>query len=100
MTLASFQKGYHNKLFTDGSLDLVIRNAELIDDGEYMCVAENRAGRDSAFVTLDVQRIPEIGPNTNCIPTPENNQCTATPIESGALTLTCNATGDPPPTIR
>lgn len=51
-------------------------------------------------VTLDVQKLPVIGPNANCIPSLENNQCTATPVESGSLTLTCNATGDPPPTIR
>ena len=71
-----------------------------MDDGDYTCLALNPAGRDSSSVKLDVQKIPVIGPNADCIPTPENNQCKVTPIESGKLTLKCNATGDPPPTIR
>ncbi|CAK8691082.1 unnamed protein product [Clavelina lepadiformis] len=82
-----------------GSSELIIENSQLTDDDDYFCLAVNPAGRDISSMTLDVQRRPAIF-NPSCVPTTKNNLCNANPIESGSLKLTCNATGDPKPTIR
>uniref|UniRef100_H2YT93 Ig-like domain-containing protein n=1 Tax=Ciona savignyi TaxID=51511 RepID=H2YT93_CIOSA len=83
-----------------GSSELRIRNTELTDDGQYFCTAMNPAGSDSSAIMLDVQSHPTLNPLDICIPSIANNNCTVTPIELGRLSLPCNASGDPKPTIR
>ena len=88
-----------SQIILAGSSELIIENSQLTDDDDYFCLAVNPAGRDISSMTLDVQRRPAIF-NPSCVPTTKNNLCNANPIESGSLKLTCNATGDPKPTIR
>uniref|UniRef100_F6ZIH2 Hemicentin-1 n=1 Tax=Ciona intestinalis TaxID=7719 RepID=F6ZIH2_CIOIN len=85
---------------TAGTSELRIRNTQLSDDDLYVCNAVNPAGRDSSSVTLDVQSRPSLDLLDICVPSVTNNNCTLTPVELGRLTLPCNASGDPRPTIR
>nr|XP_018668081.2 hemicentin-1 [Ciona intestinalis] len=93
-----------NERFTSlngaGTSELRIRNTQLSDDDLYVCNAVNPAGRDSSSVTLDVQSRPSLDLLDICVPSVTNNNCTLTPVELGRLTLPCNASGDPRPTIR
>ncbi|XP_016896973.1 neural cell adhesion molecule 1a [Cynoglossus semilaevis] len=72
----------------DGS-ELVIEGVTKLDEGEYTCIAKNKAGEKSTEVSLNVFVPPKI--------TYLNNQ-TASEFEE-QVTLTCEATGDPTPTI-
>lgn len=73
-----------------GGQTLHIRRAEVSDTGQYVCRAINVAGRDDKNFHLNVYVPPTIeGPETEVI------------VEtiSNPVTLTCDATGIPPPTI-
>ncbi|KAJ8038941.1 Hemicentin-1 [Holothuria leucospilota] len=71
--------------------DLVIRSANIYDQGEYMCVAANEAGSDSMPVTLEVGSEPRIIHASSQYISGEYGQ---------NVTLSCLAEGHPEPTIR
>ncbi|XP_059382355.1 neural cell adhesion molecule 1-like isoform X9 [Carassius carassius] len=72
----------------DGS-ELTIKDVTKLDDGDYQCIARNKAGERSKEVSLNVFVQPKI--------TFLENQ-TASELEE-QITLTCEATGDPTPNI-
>ncbi|KAM5295481.1 hemicentin-1 isoform 3-T3 [Glossophaga mutica] len=79
----------HVAVLADGQM-LHIRKAEVSDTGQYVCRAINIAGRDDKNFHLNVYVPPSIeGPETEVV------------LEtiSNPVTLTCDATGIPPPTI-
>ncbi|XP_072885672.1 neural cell adhesion molecule 1-like isoform X8 [Hemitrygon akajei] len=75
-------------LSEDGS-ELTINKVGKQDDGEYICIAQNKAGDFEMEITLQVFVKPEI--------TYAENK-TVVELES-QITLTCEAKGDPTPTI-
>ncbi|NWS24622.1 NCAM1 protein, partial [Polioptila caerulea] len=72
----------------DGS-ELVIRKVDKSDEAEYICIAENKAGEADATIHLKVFAKPKI--------TYVENK-TAMELED-QITLTCEASGDPIPSI-
>ncbi|XP_058613482.1 neural cell adhesion molecule 1a isoform X6 [Onychostoma macrolepis] len=72
----------------DGS-ELTIKDVTKLDEGDYQCIATNKAGERSEEVSLNVFVQPKI--------TFLENQ-TASELEE-QITLTCEATGDPTPNI-
>ncbi|NXK87151.1 NCAM1 protein, partial [Formicarius rufipectus] len=72
----------------DGS-ELVIRKVDKSDEAEYVCIAENKAGEADATIHLKVFAKPKI--------TYVENK-TAMELED-QITLTCEASGDPIPSI-
>uniref|UniRef100_A0A670KFL9 Neural cell adhesion molecule 1 n=1 Tax=Podarcis muralis TaxID=64176 RepID=A0A670KFL9_PODMU len=72
----------------DGS-ELTIRKVEKNDEAEYLCIAENKAGEHDATIHLKVFAKPKI--------TYVENK-TAMELED-QITLTCEASGDPIPSI-
>ncbi|XP_032565628.1 neural cell adhesion molecule 1 isoform X5 [Chiroxiphia lanceolata] len=72
----------------DGS-ELVIRQVDKSDEAEYICIAENKAGEADATIHLKVFAKPKI--------TYVENK-TAMELED-QITLTCEASGDPIPSI-
>ncbi|XP_036380892.1 neural cell adhesion molecule 1a isoform X3 [Megalops cyprinoides] len=72
----------------DGS-ELIIKDVKKVDAGEYICIAKNKAGTKEQEVSLNVFVQPKI--------TFLENQ-TASELEE-LITLTCEATGDPTPSI-
>nr|XP_012807460.2 hemicentin-2 [Jaculus jaculus] len=72
---------------------LHVEPARAAHSGHYSCVAENVAGRAERRFALSVQVPPELLGNSD----PLTNVTTAL---HGPLTLLCEATGTPPPTIR
>ncbi|XP_048471366.1 neural cell adhesion molecule 1a isoform X6 [Rhincodon typus] len=72
----------------DGS-ELTINKISKRDDGDYICIAQNKAGDAELEITLQVFVKPEI--------TYVENK-TAVELEE-QITLTCEAKGDPTPTI-
>ncbi|XP_067280359.1 neural cell adhesion molecule 1a isoform X3 [Pseudorasbora parva] len=72
----------------DGS-ELTIKDVRKLDEGDYQCIARNKAGEKSEEVALSVFVQPKI--------TFLENQ-TASELEE-QITLTCEATGDPTPNI-
>uniref|UniRef100_A0ACB8EYJ4 Neural cell adhesion molecule 1 n=1 Tax=Sphaerodactylus townsendi TaxID=933632 RepID=A0ACB8EYJ4_9SAUR len=72
----------------DGS-ELTIRRVEKNDEAEYICIAENKAGEHDATIHLKVFAKPKI--------TYVENK-TAMELED-QITLTCEASGDPIPSI-
>uniref|UniRef100_A0A673K1T7 Neural cell adhesion molecule 1-like n=1 Tax=Sinocyclocheilus rhinocerous TaxID=307959 RepID=A0A673K1T7_9TELE len=106
MTLACYADGYPEPTVTwargnivlesdgkyslneDGS-ELTIKDITKLDEGDYQCIARNKAGERSEEVSLNVFVQPKI--------TFLENQ-TASELEE-QITLTCEATGDPTPNI-
>ncbi|XP_017575329.1 neural cell adhesion molecule 1a isoform X3 [Pygocentrus nattereri] len=106
VTLACYADGYpeptvtwtHNNvvlvpdekysLNEDGS-ELTIKDVKKVDEGDYFCIARNKAGAKEEEVSLNVFVQPKI--------TYLENQ-TASELEE-QITLTCEATGDPTPSI-
>uniref|UniRef100_A0A8C3YS46 Hemicentin-1 n=1 Tax=Catagonus wagneri TaxID=51154 RepID=A0A8C3YS46_9CETA len=79
----------HLEILADGQM-LHIRKAEVSDTGQYVCRAINVAGRDDKNFHLNVYVLPSIeGPEKEVIMETISNP----------VTLTCDATGIPPPTI-
>ncbi|XP_045870729.1 neural cell adhesion molecule 1 isoform X12 [Meles meles] len=76
-------------IFSDDSSELTIRKVDKSDEAEYVCIAENKAGEQDASIHLKVFAKPKI--------TYVENQ-TAMELEE-QVTLTCEASGDPIPTI-
>ncbi|XP_053942796.1 neural cell adhesion molecule 1 isoform X8 [Cuculus canorus] len=72
----------------DGS-ELVIKKVDKSDEAEYICIAENKAGEQDATIHLKVFAKPKI--------TYVENK-TAMELED-QITLTCEASGDPIPSI-
>ncbi|XP_034463051.1 neural cell adhesion molecule 1a isoform X8 [Hippoglossus hippoglossus] len=72
----------------DGS-ELEIKDVTKVDEGEYTCIARNKAGEKAEEVSLNVFVQPKI--------TYLNNH-TASEFDE-QVTLTCEASGDPTPTI-
>lgn len=82
------ESGDKYSLNEDGS-ELLIRNVKKVDEGEYTCIARNKAGEKSQEVSLKVFVPPKI--------TYLNNQSALEFDEQ--VTLTCEASGDPTPNI-
>ncbi|XP_057346809.1 neural cell adhesion molecule 1 isoform X25 [Manis pentadactyla] len=76
-------------VFSDDSSELTIRKVDKGDEAEYVCIAENKAGEQDASIHLKVFAKPKI--------TYVENQ-TAMELEE-QVTLTCEASGDPIPSI-
>ncbi|XP_035290752.1 neural cell adhesion molecule 1a isoform X3 [Anguilla anguilla] len=72
----------------DGS-ELIIKDVKKVDEGDYTCIAKNKAGETEREISLNVFVQPKI--------TFLENQ-TASELEE-QITLTCEATGDPTPSI-
>ncbi|XP_074160349.1 neural cell adhesion molecule 1 isoform X15 [Sminthopsis crassicaudata] len=75
--------------FNEDSSELTIRRVDKSDEAEYVCIAENKAGEQDASIQLKVFAKPKI----NYV---ENK--TAMELEE-QITLTCEASGDPIPSI-
>ncbi|XP_042287356.1 neural cell adhesion molecule 1a isoform X12 [Thunnus maccoyii] len=82
------EMGDKYSLNEDGS-ELVIKDVKKVDEGDYTCIAKNKAGEKTEEVSLNVFVQPKI--------TYLNNQ-TASEFDE-QVTLTCEASGDPTPTI-
>ncbi|XP_074468279.1 neural cell adhesion molecule 1a isoform X11 [Sebastes fasciatus] len=82
------ETGDKYSLNEDGS-ELVIKDVKKVDEGDYTCIAKNKAGEKAEEVSLNVFVQPKI--------TYLNNQ-TASEFDE-QVTLTCEASGDPTPTI-
>ncbi|KAL1775484.1 hemicentin-1 isoform X4 [Sigmodon hispidus] len=79
----------HVEILTGGQM-LHIKRAEVSDTGQYVCRAINVAGRDDKNFHLNVYVPPTIeGPEREVV----------VEIVSNPVTLTCDATGIPPPII-
>uniref|UniRef100_H2YT90 Ig-like domain-containing protein n=1 Tax=Ciona savignyi TaxID=51511 RepID=H2YT90_CIOSA len=76
--------------FVNRNQTLRINSALVSDTGSYKCIAINVAGDASKDFDLDVHVPPSIEGE-------ESNNVTVT--LGGAVTLTCDVSGDPPPTI-
>ncbi|XP_076836877.1 neural cell adhesion molecule 1a isoform X3 [Brachyhypopomus gauderio] len=72
----------------DGS-ELTIKDVKKVDEGDYVCIARNKAGEKQEEISLNVFVQPKI--------TFLENQTTSELEEQ--ITLTCEATGDPTPSI-
>ncbi|XP_061103763.1 neural cell adhesion molecule 1a isoform X2 [Conger conger] len=72
----------------DGS-ELIIKDVKKVDEGDYTCIAKNKAGETDKEISLNVFVKPKI--------TYLENQTTSELEEQ--ITLTCEATGDPTPNI-
>ncbi|XP_030602967.1 neural cell adhesion molecule 1a isoform X7 [Archocentrus centrarchus] len=82
------ETGDKYSLNEDGS-ELVIKHVTKVDEGDYTCIAKNKAGEKTEEVSLNVFVQPSI--------TYLSNQ-TASEFDE-QVTLTCEASGDPTPTI-
>lgn len=82
------ETGDKYSLNEDGS-ELVIKDVKKVDEGDYTCIAKNKAGEKSEEVSLNVFVQPKI--------TYLSNQ-TASEFDA-QVTLTCEASGDPTPSI-
>ncbi|XP_062262059.1 neural cell adhesion molecule 1a isoform X4 [Platichthys flesus] len=82
------ETGDKYSLNEDGS-ELEIKDVTKVDEGEYTCIAKNKAGEKAEEVSLNVFVQPKI--------TYLNNQ-TASEFDE-QVRLTCEASGDPTPTI-
>ncbi|XP_018544801.1 neural cell adhesion molecule 1a isoform X6 [Lates calcarifer] len=82
------ETGDKYSLNEDGS-ELVIKDVKKVDEGDYTCIAKNKAGEKAEEVSLNVFVQPKI--------TYLNNQ-TASEFDEKVI-LTCEASGDPTPDI-
>ncbi|XP_046723245.1 neural cell adhesion molecule 1a isoform X11 [Silurus meridionalis] len=106
VTLACYADGYpeptvtwtHNNILlldnekyglNDDGSELTIKDVKKLDEGDYTCVAHNKAGEKQEDISLKVFVQPKI--------TYLKNQ-TASELEEQTV-LTCEATGDPTPSI-
>uniref|UniRef100_A0A3Q4H7Z7 Neural cell adhesion molecule 1a n=1 Tax=Neolamprologus brichardi TaxID=32507 RepID=A0A3Q4H7Z7_NEOBR len=82
------EDGDKYSLNDDGS-ELLIKHVTKVDEGDYTCIAKNKAGEKTEEVSLSVF----VQPNITYL----SNQ-TASEFDD-QVTLTCQASGDPTPTI-
>ncbi|KAM4722858.1 hemicentin-1 [Rhinophrynus dorsalis] len=83
-------EGKHYRLLSNGR-SLQILNTQLMDTGRYICVVENSAGSAQKSFNLNVYVPPGvIGSNLENV----------TVVETNFISLTCEVTGFPPPTIN
>uniref|UniRef100_A0A3B4FWD3 Neural cell adhesion molecule 1-like n=1 Tax=Pundamilia nyererei TaxID=303518 RepID=A0A3B4FWD3_9CICH len=82
------EDGDKYSLNEDGS-ELLIKHVTKVDEGDYTCIAKNKAGEKAEEVSLSVF----VQPNITYL----SNQ-TASEFDD-QVTLTCQASGDPTPTI-
>ncbi|XP_042566264.1 neural cell adhesion molecule 1-like [Clupea harengus] len=75
--------------FSEDGAEMTIRDVRKLDEGEYTCIASNKAGKSDQELSLRVFVKPKI--------TFLENQTTTEMEEQ--IALTCDATGDPTPTI-
>ncbi|KAJ8391240.1 hypothetical protein AAFF_G00095070 [Aldrovandia affinis] len=75
--------------FNEDGSEMTISDAQKVDEGDYECIAKNKAGMSKKEISLKVFVKPKI--------TFLENQ-TASELEE-MVTLTCEATGDPTPSI-
>uniref|UniRef100_A0A4W4FHX8 Ig-like domain-containing protein n=1 Tax=Electrophorus electricus TaxID=8005 RepID=A0A4W4FHX8_ELEEL len=92
-TLACDADGFPNVLpqyrFSEDGSEMTIMDVKKLDEGDYTCVARNKAGKSEEEVSLRVFVKPTI--------TYLENRTTTETEER--VTLTCEATGDPTPSI-
>ncbi|KAF7218645.1 transcript variant X8, partial [Nothobranchius furzeri] len=74
--------------FNDDGSEMTIMDVTKLDEGEYTCIAKNKAGENEKELSLRVFVKPKITYIVN-----------KTTSEMEEETLTCEATGDPTPTI-
>ncbi|XP_039268950.2 hemicentin-1-like [Styela clava] len=82
----------HSQTEYSASSEIIIHPARLTDDGDFICIARNVAGRDTSITSLDVQKRPTIQD-------PGFGR-DLTPSKGTHVTIPCVAYGDPSPTIR
>ncbi|XP_036416436.1 neural cell adhesion molecule 1b isoform X1 [Colossoma macropomum] len=75
--------------FNEDGSEMTIMNVKKLDEGDYTCIARNKAGKTEEEVSLRVFVKPRITYLENHTTTEMEEQ----------ITLTCEATGDPTPTI-
>ncbi|XP_061072722.1 neural cell adhesion molecule 1-like isoform X1 [Conger conger] len=75
--------------FNEDGSEMTIRDTQKVDEGDYVCIAKNKAGSTEEEISLKVFVKPKI--------TFLDNQ-TASELDE-MVTLTCEATGDPTPSI-
>ncbi|XP_030250357.1 neural cell adhesion molecule 1b isoform X15 [Sparus aurata] len=75
--------------FNEDGSEMTIMEVAKLDEGEYTCIAKNKAGESDQELSLKVFVKPKI---TYIV-----NQSTSEMVEQ--VTLTCEASGDPTPTI-
>ncbi|XP_068096859.1 neural cell adhesion molecule 1 isoform X3 [Hyperolius riggenbachi] len=75
--------------FSDNMSEMTIHRVEKDDEAEYICVAENKAGDSEATIHLKVYAKPKITYVENKTAVELDNE----------ITLTCEASGDPLPSI-
>ncbi|CAL8240206.1 unnamed protein product, partial [Gadus morhua 'NCC'] len=80
------------RLLPNGARTLQVLNAQVSDTGPYVCVADNVAG--SAEKSFNVQR--SILPPSIVGPSPETQMV----VVNHFISLTCEASGFPPPSLR
>ncbi|XP_073441408.1 neural cell adhesion molecule 1 isoform X2 [Dendrobates tinctorius] len=75
--------------FTDEMSEMTIHGIEKDDEADYNCIAENKAGDSEATIRLRVYAKPKITYVENKTAVEQDNE----------ITLTCEASGDPLPSI-
>ncbi|MEE6484707.1 hypothetical protein FKM82_013982 [Ascaphus truei] len=83
------EEGDEKFSFNEDNSEMTIYRVEKDDEAEYSCIAENKAGENEAIILLKVYAKPKI--------TYVENK-TAVELEE-QITLTCEASGDPLPSI-
>ncbi|XP_053308252.1 neural cell adhesion molecule 1 isoform X1 [Spea bombifrons] len=75
--------------FNDDNTEMTINRVEKDDEAEYSCIAENKAGESDAIIAVKVFAKPKITYVENKTAVELDNE----------ITLTCEASGDPIPSI-
>ncbi|KAM5147900.1 hemicentin-1 [Mantella aurantiaca] len=84
------KEGNHYQILSNGRY-LQISNTELLDTGRYVCIVENVAGSAQKLFKLNIHVPPKVAGDIT-----EN----VTAIENDFISLSCEATGFPPPAIN
>ncbi|XP_075038771.1 hemicentin-1 [Mixophyes fleayi] len=84
------KEGKHYQILSNGRY-LQISNAQLMDTGRYICIVENTAGSAQKLFNLNIYVPPRVAGSSF-----EN----VTVVENNLISLTCEVTGFPPPSIN